>query len=133
MGLLNDLKAAAPVNMGENQWNLLRRVMPVLVPDFEMSKLDVFNNGRIGLRAKSPMQGAGRYYVVLVLEPVGTGRDDGTRQVLLGVDRYRDEADAMVYSKPYSAWLDPKPGAVAAWLAGVLLTQDPYSGARLKH
>jgi len=132
MSLLSDLRAAAPTDADEPPWMTFKRVMPLLVPGFEISRLDTYSGGRVGLRARSPIAGQGRYYVVMVLEPVGTGLEDGRREVLLGLARYRDEADAMIYDQPIRAWVDPQPGAVAAWLTGVLMTQDPYSPRRVK-
>ena len=76
------------------------------------------------------MQGKGRYYFVLAMEGVGAGREDGTRLVRLGVSGYRDEADALLYDNPFFAYVDPQPGAVAAWLTGVLLTEGVYSERR---
>lgn len=130
MSLLSDLKAATPPDDGSHPWEVIGRVMPLIVPGFELTRLDVFSGGRVAMRGKSPMRGSGRFYVVLVMSGVGTGREDGTREVLLGVDRYQAEADAMIFSRPFRAYLDPQPGAVAAWLAGVLLTEEAHSERR---
>lgn len=130
MSLLRDLQAAAPSDPGENPWAVVRRAMPLLVPGFELVKLDTYSDGRIGMRARSPMGGKGRYYVVLVMEPVGTGLPDGRREVRLGIAQYRDEADAMIYDRPFRAYVDPQPGAVVAWLTGVLQTESPFSERR---
>lgn len=127
MSLLTDLRAAAPAELDESPWLAFRRAMPVLVPGLEITKLETHNNGRVGARGKTPMQGTGRYYFVLVLDPIGTGRADGRRELRLGVSKYRDEADSMIYELPFTTWVDPRPGAVAVWLAGVLLTRTPYS------
>lgn len=130
MSLLADLRAAAPTDVDEPPWMTFKRVMPLLVPGFEIVKMDTYSDGRVGLRARTPMEGKGRYYLVMVLEPVGTGLKDGRREVRLGVAKYRDEADVMIYDRPFRAFVDPQPGAVAAWLTGVLMTQDPYSPRR---
>jgi len=127
MSLLSDLQAARPEELGESPWAPFQKSMPVLVPGLTISKLEVFGDGRVGIRGKSPLRGTGMFYLMLVLAGAGTGRPDGTREVRLGIDRYRDQADLMIYDKPVKAWLDPQPGAVAAWLTGVLTTMDPYT------
>jgi len=130
MSLLSDLRAAAPTDAAEPPWMAFKRVMPLLVPGFELTKMEVFSDGRVGVRARSPMQGKGRFYVVLVMDKVGTGTSDGRRAVRMGVSQYRDEADAMIFNRPFYAVLDPQPGAVGAWVAGILLTQDQHSAHR---
>ena len=130
MSLLTDLRAAAPVDADENPWLTFKRAMPLLVPDLEVTKLETGSDGRVGVRGRTPMKGTGRYYFVLTLDPVGTGREDGTRLVRLGVSSYRDECDAMLYDRPFHTYVDPQPGAVAVWMAGVLLTEDAYSERR---
>ena len=132
MSMLAGLRAATPVDLEENPWDVLRRTMPLLVPGFELTKLDVVNDGRIGLRARSPLSGDGRYYVVMVMDGVDKTLADGTRAVLAGISKYRDSADAMVYDSPFRAELDPQPGAVAAWLAGLLLTEQPTSAIQMR-
>jgi len=126
--MLAGLRAAAPADLDENPWDSFRRVMPVLVPGLEITKMQTFSGGRVGVRARSPMQGSGRFYVVLTHEGVDKGLSDSRRETLLGVDRYRDQADLMVYDNPFSAFLEPQPGVVAAWMAGILLTRTLYDG-----
>jgi hypothetical protein len=130
VSLLGDLRAAAPTDVTESPWRAFTRAMPLLVPDLEITKLETHADGRMATRGKSPMAGQGRYYFVLTMGGIGTGRADGTREVRLGVARYRDEADASLYDRPFMAWLEPQPGVVAVWLAGVLLVEDPYSSRR---
>ena len=126
MSLLQDLRAAAPAELDESPWLAFRRVMPILVPGLEITKLETRSNGRVAARGKTPMRGAGRFYFVLILDSVGTGRASGMRELRLGISKYRDEADMMIYDRPFSTWVDPQPGAVAVWLAGVLLTRTLY-------
>ena len=130
MSLLTDLKEAAPTATEESKWALLRRVLPVLVPGLEVTKVTIFGDGRLGMRGKSPMQGKGKHYFVLTMDPVRDGRPDGTREVRLGIAVYRDEADARLYDRPFRVFLKPEPGMVTAWLVGVLMTEDVHSERR---
>lgn len=125
--LLADLKAATPPEgADEHPWALFKRALPLLVPGAEVSKMSVFNDGRVGVRVRSPLRGIGSFYVVAVMDRVGTGLPDGRREVRLGASNYRDEADAMVYDSPIVGWIEPQPGAMVAWVAGVLLTTRLY-------
>jgi hypothetical protein len=126
MSLLADLRAAAPVDAEEPPYWLLKRLIPLLVPGAEVTKVETFSDGHVGVRARSPMRGSGRFYVVAVLDKVGTGLPDGRREVLMGASRYRDEGDAMIFDRPWRGYIEPQPGAMAAWMAGVLLTEDPH-------
>ncbi len=128
MSLLTDLRAATPVEDDEPPWWLLKRAIPLLVPGAEVTKMETFSNGRVGARVRSPMAGTGSYYVVATLDKVGTGLPDGRREVRLGASKYRAEADMMVFDAPFIGWIEPTPGAMAAWVAGVLLTRTPYDG-----
>lgn len=128
VSLLSDLRAARPdLEDGVHPWNLVQRTLPLLVSGAEVTKVDIHADGHVGVRLRAPMKGSGRYYVVVVMGKVGTGLPDGRREVLLGASKYRDEADAMIFDRPFRAWLEPQPGVVTAWIAGVLLTSDPYS------
>lgn len=126
MSLLGDLRAAAPVDVDEPPFFLLKRALPLLVDGAEVTKVETFSDGHVGVRARSPMRKSGRFYVVATLDRVGTGLPDGRREVRMGVSKYRDEADAMIFDRPFKAFIDPQPGAMVAWMAGVLLTQDPH-------
>lgn len=129
MSLLAELREASPVDDAEQPWELFRRVMPALVPGFQLTRMDVFAGGRVTMRAKSPMRGQGKYYLVLTIS--GAGRAGEARDCRLGVSAYRDEADVRLIDRPFQAFLDQQPGAVAAWLAGVLLAEDPHSERRI--
>lgn len=127
MSLLADLKAATPDLESETPpWWLLKRALPLLVPGSEVTKIETFSDGHVGLRGRSPMRGSGRFYIVATLDKVGTGLADGRREARMGISKYRDEADAQIFDRPFKAYIDPQPGAMAAWMAGVLLTEDPH-------
>lgn len=130
MSLLAGLRAMGPDENGESPWQAFKTLMPLMVPGFELTKLETHGDGRVAMRGKSPMGGQGRYYLVLTMDGVRDSRPDGTREVRLGVARYRDEADAMLYDNPHRAFVDPAPTAVVAWLTGVLHTENPYSAPR---
>lgn len=127
MSLLGDLRAATPdLEADEPPWFLLKRAIPLLLRGAEVTKIETFSDGHVGVRARSPMRGSGRFYVVAVLDKVGTGLPDGRREVLMGVSKYRDEADAQIFDRPFRGHIEPTPGAMAVWMAGVLLTEDPH-------
>jgi hypothetical protein len=131
LSLLAGLRAAAPADLQEPPWNLFKRTLPLLVPGFELTKMETFSGGRVGVRGRSPLRGAGRFFVVMVMDEVDKGLPDGRREVRAGVSKYRDEADLQIFDRPFWAYVDPQPGAVAVWLAGILLTEEQYSANRL--
>lgn len=127
-GLLADLRDA-PASVSD--WELVRRVLAVLIPGAELSSLTVSSGGRVAFRGKSPMRTAGRQYIVGQLEGYGQRREDGMHRVLLGVGKRRDESDAAFFERPFAGWVAPTPAALAAWLTGVLTCEDPFSPRRV--
>lgn len=129
MALLDDLRAAShDTAAAEPPFFLLKRALPLLVPRLEVTKMEVFSEGRVTVRVRSPLGGQGRFYGVAILDKVGTSLPDGRRKIMLAAGKYRDEGDAMLVDHPFEGYIEPTPGGMACWMAGVLLTRSLYDG-----
>jgi hypothetical protein len=128
-GLLADLRDTPA---SRTDWDQVRRVVELLVPNAEITKLTVSSGGRVVFRGKASMGHYGRQYLVGQLAGYGERREDGTHQIAMGVAKLRDEADATFYDQPFMGWVEPNPAAVAAWIVGVLMVESPYSPRRVR-
>lgn len=120
MSLLDELRSDPQLIEEAPSWVLLRDTLPLIVPRCEVKRMEVFNTGRVTVRGRSPLGGRGLLYFAAELD----GRNGSPmRPVYLSLSRYRDEAEAGLIHKPFAGRIAGEPGAMTAWLAGVLLTR----------
>lgn len=110
-------------------WQDFGRILPIFVPGADVTKVEYFRDGHVGFRGRAPM-GRDRVYVVGSMDGHGARREDGRHRVRMGVGKYRDEGDANFYSRPFMGWIEPNPAGLVAWVAGILLVEDPHSPRR---
>lgn len=138
MSLLSELRdAPASDYQGENPWGLVSRMVPLLVPNAEIREIRLVR-GQVAVRGSAPRRAQRRYFVAVLHnldDSVAAARESilrvperphgqEVRLAQLGLARYRDDAEGNYFAAPFLAWLPPLPGAMVAWMAGVLLAAD---------
>lgn len=116
MSLLAQLRAtdATPVE-DRPPWSLTERGLRILVGGFEARATVI--RGDVEVRGNRP----GKWLIARL----HTDREDGPpgkRLAKMSLGTSRDDVEENYYALPWSAWIDPEPGALAAWIAGIMLT-----------
>jgi hypothetical protein len=127
MSLLEDLRLNPTVDRHGNQnpWELVSRGLPLLVHGCEVTDLSI-HRGAVAVRGRVAQGKSWRYFLaVLANEAESLAANPPTgeeRLIRMGLSRAKYEVDGNYYSSPWKGWIRPVPGAMTAWIAGVLLT-----------